>query len=190
MGAIFCGECGSSTRPRRQVTGAARTDTRELPLESMPGFELSAATHRESVPRFSDEPTVSNSVATNDVAPEFSEAQDVLSTDAVGSFLLRFSNGTSVTVTSGGLLGRNPAGNSADADAHLIIVTDPDRTVSKTHLEFGIEAGDFWICDRFSGNGTTVQEPGHPPRRLIPGRRYRIFRGTVVGIGEQAFTLA
>jgi len=190
VGAIFCGECGSSTRPRRQVTGAARTDTRELPLESMPGFELSAATHRESVPRFSDEPTVSNSVATNDVARELSDARGVLSTDAVGSFLLRFSNGTSVTVTSGGLLGRNPAGNSADADAHLIIVTDPDRTVSKTHLEFGIEAGDFWICDRFSGNGTTVQEPGHPPRRLIPGRRYRIFRGTVVGIGEQAFTLA
>jgi len=165
-GAIFCGECGGSTRPRQNSLDVARTDTRQLPIESSSVPEFVATPRRQTAPRFSDEPTLPQP-----------------------SFLLRFSNGTSVSVTSGGLLGRNPVAASGDVDDHLIIVTDPDRTVSKTHLEFGIEAGDFWICDRFSGNGTTVCEPGQSVRRLIPGRHYRIFRGTVVGIGEQAFTL-
>jgi hypothetical protein len=105
------------------------------------------------------------------------------------SYTLQFSNGDSISVTSGGLLGRNPVASTADVGEHLIIVTDPDRTVSKTHLEFGIEDGSFWICDRFSGNGTTVQEPGRPARRLVPGRRYRIESGALVGIGEQTFSV-
>lgn len=105
------------------------------------------------------------------------------------SFTLKFSNGDTISVTSGGLLGRNPTAATGDTGEHLIIVTDPDRTVSKTHLEFGIEEGSFWVCDRFSGNGTTVHEQGRPSRRLVPGRRYRIERGTLVGIGEESFTV-
>ncbi len=173
-GAFFCGECGSSTRPRLDPRGVSRTDTRSLPLTSSPTvFPNNAAG-----PTFSDVPD--SAIPPVDVVADFAAAL---------SFTLLFSNGDSITVSSGGLLGRNPVAATGDTGDHLIIVTDPDRTVSKTHLEFGIEAGSFWVCDRFSGNGTTVHEVGRPARRLVPGRRYRVERGTLVGIGEQSFTV-
>jgi len=169
-GAFFCGECGSSTRPRLDPSGVQRTDTRATPLTSNPSV----------FPRLVPPPTFSD-------APTSVPVPETATTEL--SYTLQFSNGDSISVTSGGLLGRNPVASTADVGEHLIIVTDPDRTVSKTHLEFGIEDGSFWICDRFSGNGTTVQEPGRPARRLVPGRRYRIESGALVGIGEQTFSV-
>jgi len=197
-GAFFCGECGSSTRPRLDPTGVQRTDTRSTPLTGNP----SVFPRLVPPPRFSDEP---QGIPTPGSAPELGTAPAPVPVpvtvpgdgdgDGGGdakvelSFTLQFANGDSISVASGGLLGRNPVAVTAEVGEHLIIVTDPDRTVSKTHLEFGIEDGSFWICDRFSGNGTTVQEQGRPARRLVPGRRYRIERGTMVGIGEQAFSV-
>jgi len=69
-------------------------------------------------------------------------------------------------------------------------VLDPSRSVSKTHLEFGQEAGAFWIKDRFSGNGSIIREPEGDPVRCQPDRRYRIVRGTRVDIGEQFFVVS
>lgn len=191
-GAFFCGECGSSTRPRLDPTGVQRTDTRVTPLPANPSVFPRPVTP----PTFSDEPSSVPAPAPAPVpapmsvpvpVPETSPATEPVMQEP--SFTLQFSHGDAISVTSGGLLGRNPVAANAEAGEHLIIVTDPDRTVSKTHLEFGIEAGSFWICDRFSGNGTTVHEPGRPARRLVPGRRYRIERGTVIGIGEQSFSV-
>ena len=169
-GAFFCGECGSSTRPRRDVSASGRTDTRIL--ESATTSD--APPHQFVPPRFSDEVRI-EPLAT---APEAGLPLLVTKT---------FANGDAITVTSGGLLGRNPVANPGEIVDHLIIVTDPDRTVSKTHLEFGIEGESFWVCDRFSGNGTVVHESGKPPRRLVPGRHYRVESGSTVRIGEQSF---
>jgi len=183
-GAFFCGECGSSTRPRLDPSGVVRTDTRSTPLTADP----SVFPRLVPPPTFSDEPRnapVPGPVPMPGLAPLPLPVPESVTTEPC--YTLRFSNGDSISVASGGLLGRNPVATTTDVGEHLIIVTDPDRTVSKTHLEFGIEGGSFWICDRFSGNGTTVQEPGRPARRLVPGRRYRIERGTLVGIGEQTF---
>jgi len=189
-GAFFCGECGSSTRPRLDPAGVQRTDTRVTPIATNP----SVFPRPVSPPAFSDEPSgVPVPVpAPKPVPVPVPTTPPVHATEPVTqelAFTLQFANGDSISVASGGLLGRNPTAATAEVGERLIIVTDPDRTVSKTHLEFGIEDGSFWICDRFSGNGTTVQEPGRPARRLVPGRRYRIERGTLVGIGEQAFSV-
>jgi hypothetical protein len=105
-------------------------------------------------------------------------------------FVLQFSTGESVTVFGSGLLGRNPTPQPTEYFDQLVSITDPGKSVSKTHLEFGQEAGAFWVSDRFSGNGSTVREPESSPRRLVAGKRYRIVRGTRVDIGEQFFVVS
>lgn len=105
------------------------------------------------------------------------------------TFLLQFSTGQRYAVHGGGLLGRLPAPDPGTTVTHLIRVPDAGRSVSKTHLQFGVEDGEFWILDRRSGNGTVLWAPGEPPQRCEPGRRYRAPRGSRVEVGEQFFLL-
>ena len=105
-------------------------------------------------------------------------------------FVLQFSTGESSTVYGTGLIGRNPRPEPGEYFDQLIRVLDPSRSVSKTHLEFGQEAGVFWVLDRYSGNGTVLREPDSEPVRCVPERRYRIQRGTRVEIGEQFFVVS
>jgi len=67
---------------------------------------------------------------------------------------------------------------------------DPGRSVSKVHLEFGQDAGRFWVMDRVSGNGTIVREPESDAVRCQPQKRFRIARGTRIDIGEQFFIVS
>jgi hypothetical protein len=187
-GAFFCGECGSSTRTKLNLSGSQRTDTRELRLEAdSPGIPEKPSQPQMPIRRFADEtPSPLADISPFLGVPDTAESI----VEPVRPFTLDFSNGDTISIAAGGLLGRNPIAGPGEAHEHLIIVTDPDRTVSKTHLEFGIEAGDFWVADRFSGNGTAIVERGKPPRRLVPGRRYRVERGSRVSIGEQSFTVS
>jgi hypothetical protein len=105
-------------------------------------------------------------------------------------FVLQFSTGESVTVFGSGLLGRNPIPQPTEYYDQLVSISDPGKSVSKTHLEFGQEGGSFWVSDRFSGNGSAVREPESSLRRLVAGKRYRIVRGTRVDIGEQFFVVS
>lgn len=119
------------------------------------------------------------------------ERTRIVSTTLTGArFVLQFSTGESVTVGGGGLVGRNPSPEPAEYFDHVVTITDPGKSVSKTHLEFGQVAGSFWISDRFSGNGTVIREPDNQPRRCDPGKRYRIARGTRVSMGEQFFVVS
>jgi hypothetical protein len=105
-------------------------------------------------------------------------------------FVLQFSTGESVTVFGTGLLGRNPQPQPGEYFDQVVLITDPGKSVSKTHLEFGQDSGAFWVSDRYSGNGSVVREPEMPARRLEPGKRYRIVRGSRVDIGEQFFVVS
>ena len=105
-------------------------------------------------------------------------------------FVLQFSTGESFTVHGTGLVGRNPKPEPGEYFDQLVRVLDTGKSVSKTHLEFGQEAGAFWVNDRFSGNGTVLREPETSARRAEAGRRYRIVRGTRVDIGEQFFVVS
>lgn len=100
-------------------------------------------------------------------------------------FVLQFSTGESYTVLGSGLAGRNPRPEPGEYVDHLVTIVDPGRSVSKTHFEFGQEAGVFWFADRHSGNGSVIREPGAPSRPCQPGHRYPIVRGTRIDIGEQ-----
>ena len=110
--------------------------------------------------------------------------------DAGERFVLQFSTGESVTVFGTGLLGRNPTPQPGEYYDQLVAISDPGKSVSKTHLEFGQEGGSFWVSDRYSGNGSIVREPEGAPKRIMAGKRYRIVRGSRVDIGEQFFVVS
>src|SRR5690606_35014259 len=100
------------------------------------------------------------------------------SSDQRSRFVLQFSTGESASVSGTGLIGRNPTPEPGEYFDELVTITDPSRSVSKTHLEFGQEAGDFWIRDRYSGNGTELRAPDAAVVHLIADRRYRVPRGS------------
>jgi len=103
--------------------------------------------------------------------------------------VLQFSTGESIAVTGTGLIGRAPVAQPGEYVDHLVPVYDSARSLSKTHLEFGQEAGLFWVIDRWSANGTIVHSPTGSPRRCDPGKRYGVDRGSRVEIGDQFFTV-
>jgi hypothetical protein len=134
--------------------------------------------------------------AAEPATPEFADEADfdetrIVDRDLRGErFVLQFSTGESISVAGTGLVGRNPLAEPGEYFDALVTISDPGKSVSKTHLEFGQDSGAFWIADRFSGNGTIVREPERQPKRCDAGKRYRVSRGTRVDIGEQFFIVS
>jgi hypothetical protein len=102
-------------------------------------------------------------------------------------YVLSFSTGERIVVVGAGLLGRRPFAQPNERFDQLVSIADHERSVSKTHLEFGVEDGQLWVCDRYSANGTVIIPPAGGPHRCEPGRRYRVPRGGRVEIGDHWF---
>jgi predicted nucleic acid-binding Zn ribbon protein len=119
------------------------------------------------------------------------EATRLVADSGAGTrYVLQFSTGESVTVAGSGLIGRNPSMQPGEYVDQLVPIFDAGKSVSKTHLEFGQEAGRFWVSDRYSTNGSVIRQPDAEPRRCDAGRRYFIARGTRVDVGEQFFVVS
>lgn len=123
-------------------------------------------------------------------------AEEVESTRVMASrgggerYVLQFSTGESFVVAGSGLIGRNPAPEPGEYVDELVAIFDVAKSVSKSHVEFGQDAGRFWVSDRYSTNGTIVRQPDAGPVRCEPGRRYLLARGSRVEIGEQFFVVS
>ena len=109
---------------------------------------------------------------------------------ADGTLLLVFDTGqreqfaTPVAVN----LGRNPVATEP-TDA-LVTVTDPDSTVSKTHLRLEHSRGRTWVTDGGSTNGTDLLEDDGDVIALTPGNRVLVEEGVRVRMGNRAFTIS
>lgn len=196
-GAMFCGECGSSstatpaTRKRADPRPSDTTIIQRLPPQraviSVPinadgpiaerRAEPAAAEAPEPLPEYADEPE-----------PPAEPPADTQ--PGATLFDLQFSTGERATVSGSGLLGRRPLPQPSETFDHLIQISDTGMSVSKSHLEFGQQDGELWVSDRFSGNGTIIRRPGEAAVRCEPGRRYRVPRGTRVEIADQFFVLS
>lgn len=194
---IFCGECGFVRSPANRARDTVALDP--FPWGSgaapvAPGAPVAPVAPAEPPTSLSDAPAVAYSQPVD--IPDTEDDEDIDATRIVAPgargdrFVLQFSTGESVTVTGAGLLGRNPMPEPGEFFDAMVTISDPGKSVSKTHLEFGQEGGAFWVSDRYSGNGTVVREPERPARRCEPGKRYRIVRGTRVDIGEQFFVVS
>lgn len=191
-GDIFCGECGHVTRSASSHFSRPRDTViiQAVQLERDAASAIPANLDRAAI---GPEPHSGLSGLEDGLDDDLDdvEAPRIVSQRRTGArFVLQFSTGESFTISGNGLVGRNPKPEPAEYFDHLVRVLDPSRSVSKTHLEFGQEAGVFWIKDRFSGNGSIIREPEGDPVRCQPDRRYRIVRGARVEIGEQFFIVS
>ncbi|MET0789328.1 MAG: FHA domain-containing protein [Cellulomonas sp.] len=99
---------------------------------------------------------------------------------------LELSDGRRITVERTALVGRNPA---SDADVQLVRVVDPGRSVSKTHLQIGVEPGGVWVADRGSTNGTVVTLPDGAQVVCRVDQQVRLRVGSTVAFGDCALRL-
>ncbi|MET0590178.1 MAG: zinc-ribbon domain-containing protein [Naasia sp.] len=183
-GAMFCGECGQGVHAQVVTADDHAAGAGEVPS--------TGAAPEENVTRVveqpADRPTSGQSDSREIVLDEATRLPERRSLRT--RFTLHFSTGETVTVEGSGLIGRRPTAQPGEYFDEYIVVDDPGRSVSKTHLEFGQDGGAFWISDRFSANGTVVREPDRAPRLCPGGTRSRIARGSRVDIGEQFFLVA
>ncbi|MDQ1550441.1 MAG: hypothetical protein QOD27_2099 [Microbacteriaceae bacterium] len=216
---IFCGECGYLSRTASDSFSRPRDTAviKLLPPDSIPEMPRPdlprqqgrmPRTRLPNPPRAAPGAPLPHPIVAPSLAPGFGrptsagnsfglddhddvEATRIVHKRVAGArFVLQFSTGESVTVHGTGLIGRNPQPEPAEYFDQIVRVFDPSKSVSKTHLEFGQEAGSFWIKDRFSGNGSVLREPDSKPILCNPDRRYRLERGARVDIGEQFFVVS
>lgn len=191
-GAMFCGECGSSTSAtpltRRRPDPRARDTTiiQPLPRSTVISVSVPVPVPVESMPPISDPPATFSPAM---FSPAPVPLAPVPRTDGA-RFVLQFSTGETVNVHGTGLIGRRPLPQPGEVFDHLVQIQDSGISVSKSHLEFGQHGGQFWVSDRFSGNGSVLQRPTEGPLRCEPGRRYLVPRGSRVDIADQYFVLA
>ena len=171
---MFCGGCGSS----RTATAESRKRPDPRPNDTTIIARLPRPTGVISIP------------IPAGVAATGATAAPTAKLPSSVTFVMSFSTGQRVSVQGSGLIGRKPLPQPDGIFDDLIWVTDADRSVSKTHLEFGQHDGEFWVSDRVSGNGTVIRRPGETAESLEPGRRYVLPRGTRVEIADHSFSVA
>jgi RDD family/FHA domain len=107
-----------------------------------------------------------------------------------GTLLLVFDTGqreqlpTPVSVN----LGRSPV--ITEQGDKLVAVSDPEATVSKTHVRLEHSRGRTWVTDGGSTNGTDLLTDDGETIRLAPGDRVALDEGVRVRIGNRTFTVS
>lgn len=113
---------------------------------------------------------------------------DVTLTPVAGQalgWLLEFDDGTRIPLDGPILVGRDPALAPDDPpETVLAQVEDPGRSVSKTHLVVGLDAGRVWVADRHSTNGTFIVDPQGSVAPVPAGGRTEVPRGCTVAFGD------
>lgn len=105
--------------------------------------------------------------------------------------VLELSTRELVIVSGNGVLGRAPAVEVGEHVDHILTIHDPDKTLSRTHLAFGLTpTGGVWVSDRGSANGTWFVNTNGTESRLSPGVSQPLLPGTRVEYGVHWLTLS
>lgn len=149
-----------------------------------------AASHRTATP----EPTAPGTekplftVAPTPAPPAGPESAAPAS--ETGALLLIFDTGQRVQLALplAANLGRAPVASAHDD--RLIIVTDPDASVSKTHLRIEHSRGRTWVTDFGSTNGSDIRADDGQTTELVAGERVLLDDADRVRIGNRSFTIS
>lgn len=102
---------------------------------------------------------------------------------------IRVDDGQDVELGGTVLVGRNPAPHPGEAAEQLLAVSDPGRSISKTHLHLRVDRDGVWVTDRNSTNGSAVTTPDGLQTRLQPGEAVFVRPGSIVHFGDRSFHL-
>ncbi|MGH3338036.1 MAG: RDD family protein, partial [Propionibacteriaceae bacterium] len=117
-------------------------------------------------------------------AGDFSNQTVAPSSPYVQDWSILLDDGRRITLEGLVLLGRNPQPKAGEEDAQLIKIADESRTVSKSHLAVGVDAGGVYVVDRGSTNGSTVSTTNGMSARCRAGEMVRVGDGAIVSIGD------
>lgn len=102
---------------------------------------------------------------------------------------LRFSDGSAIELDRPQVIGRQPTapddGRLGEA-VGLHAVADPERELSRNHLEIRLDGWSITAVDLGSRNGTWLQNPDQEPVRLRPGEPSPVLLGATVRLAEVA----
>lgn len=112
---------------------------------------------------------------------------DEQSTTTLTPGALVFSNGERIELERAVLIGRNPkvAAGAVGEPPRIMKFDGPGQGLSRTHAEVRIEPDGVVVEDLHSTNGTEVQFPGQPRRRLVGGEPIAIVPGTLIDFGDE-----
>lgn len=122
-------------------------------------------------------------------APVEPEPPVVARQQSLAPYLVTLDTGQSMTVTGPGLIGRAPRPVPGERCDHVIVIEDPERSVSRTHARFGIDDGVFWVSDAGSGNGTQLAVPGGRVVAVPADQRVPVPSGGVIRVGDRTVTI-
>ncbi|WP_203668083.1 RDD family protein [Cellulomonas pakistanensis] len=171
------GEVGAATPTGRRAARAAAEQAAAQPQPQVPAAAAQPAAEAASVGI--------RPVVPAQPAPEQPAAPRVAHQAQPAPFLVTLDTGQVMSVTGPGLIGRAPRPVAGERCDHVIVVEDPERSVSRTHARFGIDNGTFWVSDAGSGNGTTLRLPGG---RVVPvpaDQRVLVPSGSTIQVGDR-----
>ena len=99
-------------------------------------------------------------------------------------WFLVLESGRHIEVKTRALVGRGATLDSRWFNAVLVNVTDPTRTVSKTHALVEVDGDRLWFTDLDSTNGMSIARDGGEPVQLVSGVRESASTGDLVHLGQ------
>lgn len=121
--------------------------------------------------------------------PAFVPSTPGLPVPAAGWSLV-LADGSRVTVPQRLVLGRRPEPDGEWADAAVVAVDDPGRSVSKTHAALVRDGDDLLVVDLHSTNGVVVVTGDGEETTLSAGGRHRIREDATIELGRYAVRVA
>lgn len=101
------------------------------------------------------------------------------------TYVLTLDTGEAMSVSGPGVIGRAPRPRDGDRCDHVVTIDDPERSLSRTHARFGIDARGFWVCDAGSGNGTVLVLPSGQSVVVAAERPTPVPTGATIRIGDR-----
>lgn len=166
--------------PTAPFTPAPRTPAAHTPAAPIaPASSSPAVVAPQQAPAAAAHPD--DDVERTQMRPGAARAQAVLR--------IRIDDGQDVQLGGSVLLGRNPAPQPGETVEQLLPVSDPGRSISKTHLHLRVDGDGVWVTDRNSTNGSAVTTPDGIQTRLHPGEASFVRPGSTVHFGDRSFHL-
>ncbi|WP_146069507.1 DUF5684 domain-containing protein [Cryobacterium sp. Y11] len=159
----------STTAPLVPTMESAPPVPRGLPT-GPPPFYVSSAPPPAAVapPSPAAPPVVAAPPAADDDLDDLDETMIVVR--RIRPWTLETEHGVRISLTKPVvLLGRNPMRGSAHPNSQLVVLQDPDKTVSKTHARLDFVDGAWGIRDLNSTNGVVLIDNGGDENELASG---------------------